>query len=158
MTLATTALFVAMGIFSAGVLIFWGTSIRRGWSAEAQPGWLRTGIGFLTNFLDTLGIGSFAPTTAFFKLWGLVDDQEIPGTMMVGHTLPTLVEAFIFIAVVQVDFATLTLMIAASAVGSWLGAAVVSRLPRRQIQLGMGTALLAAAIVTAMKLLHFLPG
>jgi len=158
MTFASTALFVAMGVFAIGFLVFWGSSIRRGWSASASPGWLRTGIGFLTNFLDTLGIGSFAPTTAFFKLWGLVDDQEIPGTMMVGHTAPTLVEAFIFIAVVQVDFATLTLMIAASAVGSWLGAAVVSRWPRRQIQLGMGTALLAAAIVTAMKLLHFLPG
>jgi uncharacterized membrane protein YfcA len=156
--LGKIALFVAMGLFALGFLVFWGTAIARRWSPGSQPGWLETAIGFVTNFLDTLGIGSFAPSTAMFKFWRVVDDQQIPGTLMVGHTPPTLVEAFIFIAVVQVDFTTLALMLASSCIGSWLGAGVVSRLPRRQIRIGMGTALLVAAMFLLSSLLHLVPG
>ena len=148
-----TALFTAMALFGAGFLAYWGVAIvRRG---APKPGWVRVGIGFITNFLDTLGIGSFATTTSMYKLWGVVDDADIPGTMMVGHTPPTLVEAFIFIAVVQVDFMTMALLIAASVVGSWLGARFVSRWPRRQIRIGMGSALLLAAMVMIVKQLHW---
>jgi len=107
---------------------------------------------------DTLGIGSFATTSAFFKLWGMVPDEQIPGTLVVGHTPPSLLQAFIFIAVVQVDFATLVLMIASSAVGAWLGAGIVSRLPRRKIRIGMGGALLAAAAVMTLTQLGWIPG
>jgi uncharacterized membrane protein YfcA len=123
-----------------------------------RPGWLETGIGFLTNVLDTLGIGSFATTTAFYKFWGVVADEEIPGTLVVGHTPPSLLQAFIFIAVVQVDLATLALMIASSAAGAWLGAGIVSRLPRRRIRVGMGLALSAAAMVMTLTQLHWVPG
>jgi hypothetical protein len=42
-------------------------------------------LGAITNFFDTLGIGSFAPTTAWFKLRKLVPDRLIPPTMLVGH-------------------------------------------------------------------------
>ena len=58
-----------------------------------RPTPLGLAIGFVTNFFDTLGIGSFAPTTAIFKFTGLVRDERIPGTLNVGHTAPTLVEA-----------------------------------------------------------------
>jgi len=77
---------------------------------------------------------------------------------VVGHTPPSLLQAFIFIAVVQVDFATLVLMIASSAVGAWLGAGIVSRLPRRKIRIGMGSALLAAAAVMTLTQLGWIPG
>ena len=46
--------------------------------------------------------------------------------MNVGHTIPTLVEAFIYIAVVNVDLKTLVLMIAASVAGAWFGAGIVA--------------------------------
>jgi uncharacterized membrane protein YfcA len=158
MALARSALFVALALISAAFLALWTAAILRRRPARALPGWLEAGIGFLTNLLDTLGIGSFATTTAFYKLWGVVSDEQIPGTLMVGHTPPSLLQAFIFIAVVQVDFVTLALMIASSAVGSWLGAGIVSRLPRRQIRVAMGTALLAASIVMTMTQLHIVPG
>ena len=61
-----------------------------------------TGIGFVTNFFDTLGIGSFAPTTSFYKFAKLVDDRVIPGTLNAGHCLPVVAQALIFITVVQV--------------------------------------------------------
>jgi uncharacterized membrane protein YfcA len=119
---------------------------RCGW-----PTPLQTGIGFVTNFFDTLGIGSFAPTTSMFKLWRLVPDERIPGTLNVGHTLPTIVEAAIYITIISVAPLTLISLILAAVVGGWLGAGVVSRLPRRYVQIGMGVALLAAAALFIMS-------
>lgn len=104
-------------------------------------------IGFVTNFFDTLGIGSFATTTSLFKLLRFVPDEQIPGTLNVGHALPTVVEAAIFIGIIAVEPRTLLLLILAAVVGAWLGAGFVARLPRRYVQIGMGTALLAAAVL-----------
>ena len=115
-------------------------------------------VGFVTNFFDTLGVGSFAPTTAAFRLLGLVPDEKIPGTLNVGHALPTIVQALIFIAVVRVDPLTLVLMIAAAVAGAWLGAGIVARLPRRAIQAGMGVALVVASALYIMANLGWIPG
>ncbi len=115
-------------------------------------------LGFVTNFFDTLGIGSFAPTAAVFKLCRRMSDEQIPGTLNVGHAVPTLAQAAIFIGVVKVDPATLIGMIAAAVAGAWIGAGVIARLPRRAIQLGMGAALLVAALLFIATNLHWLPG
>ena len=115
-------------------------------------------IGFVTNFFDALGIGNFAPTTAAFKLLKRIPDEEIPGTLNAGHAVPVLVEALIFIAAVAVDFTTLLGMILASIVGAWFGAGIVARLPRRAVQIGMGIALLVAAMLFLAANLHLMPG
>jgi len=125
--------------------------------APKLPSPLQTLIGFVTNFFDTLGIGSFAPTTSWFKLQNVVPDERIPGTMLVGHTPPVIVQAFIFIAIIQVDVTTLASMIAASILGGWLGAGVVAGWPRRNIQIGMGIALLVAAVTFVAANLGFAP-
>jgi uncharacterized membrane protein YfcA len=147
-----TGLFIALAIFTAGFIGVWAASL--GWVRELRDG----AIGLVTNFFDTLGIGSFATTTSFFRLWGLVRDEQIPGTLNVGHTLPSILQAFIYIAVVQVDVITLISMIAASIVGAWLGAGVVAKWPRRNIQIGMGLALLGTAVLMLLSLLHMMPG
>lgn len=116
------------------------------------------GVGFVTNFFDTLGIGSFAPTTAYFKLRARMPDDEIPGTLNTGQALPTVTQALIFIATVSVDLTTLLSMILAAVVGAWLGVGLVSRLSRRAIQLGMGAALLCAAMLYLAHLAHWTPG
>jgi uncharacterized membrane protein YfcA len=103
------------------------------------------GLGFVTNFFDTLGIGSFAPTTAIYKFFKMVPDRLIPGTMNVGHTPSTITQAFIYTAAIAVDPTTLILMIAAAVSGAWLGAGIVAGWPKRKIQIGMGLALLVAA-------------
>ncbi len=126
-------------------------------ATAAKPGVLHLAIGFVTNFFDTLGIGSFAPTTAAFKFRRVVADEIIPGTLNVGHTLPTVAQGLIFIGVVRVEPATLVSMMAAAAVGAWLGAGVVARLPRRAVQLGMGVALSIAAVLFALMNLDQLP-
>ena len=117
-----------------------------------------TTTGFVTNFFDTLGIGSFATTTAIFRQWRMVIDERIPGTLNIGHTLPTIAQAIIFTKLVPVDGLTLALMILAAVVGSWLGAGVVSGWPRRNIQIGMGSALLIFATLMFLGMIHIVPG
>ena len=153
-----TALFIGLAIFTVGYVFVWLQQARHARQTSGKPSPLDIGIGFFTNFLDTLGVGAFATTTSLFKLGGLVRDEEIPGTMNVGHTLPTITEAFIYIALVQVDVTTLVSMIAAATVGAWLGAGVVSRWPRRKVQIGMGSVLLAAATVIVLKQMQWMPG
>jgi uncharacterized membrane protein YfcA len=126
--------------------------IERARRAGARPGLAGIATGFGTNFFDTLGVGSFAPTTSLFKLLRLVPDEKIPGTLNTGHALPTVAQALIFIAAVSVDPLTLVVMIAAAVAGAWLGSGVVARLPRRAIQLGMGLALLIAATLFVMAI------
>ncbi|NQW05358.1 MAG: sulfite exporter TauE/SafE family protein [Acidobacteria bacterium] len=105
--------------------------------------------GAVTNFFDTLGIGSFAPTTAVFKFLKMVPDRLMPGTLNVGHTLPAIAQAFIYTLVIEVDPLTLILMIAAAVAGSWIGAGIVAGWPKRYIQIGMGLALLVAGALFA---------
>jgi uncharacterized membrane protein YfcA len=137
----------------------WFTTERRARhaAAVANPGVLRIVIGFVTNFFDTLGIGSFAPTTAAFKFRRVVADEYIPGTLNVGHTLPTMAQGLIFIGAVEVGPTTLVSMMAASAIGAWLGAGIVARLPRRVIQIGMGVALSVAAVLFTLMNLELMP-
>jgi len=128
---------------------------RRTFSEAPWAGLL--GTGFLTNLLDTLGIGSFAQQTAIFKFFKLVDDRIIPGTMNVGNTIPTVTEALIFMTVVKVEPLTLAAMSIAAPAGSVLGAGVVAKMPRRKIQLGMGFGLLAVASIMLAGLLQWIP-
>jgi uncharacterized membrane protein YfcA len=153
---AKTLLFLALGAVTAVFVAAWAISARRS-KERAQPGPMALAIGFVTNFFDTLGIGSFAPTTSIWKLKGIVRDEKIPGTLNVGHAIPTITQAFIFIAIVEVEMTTLIGMIAASVLGAWLGAGVVSAWPRRKVQVGMGLALLAAASFFAMTNLGLFP-
>lgn len=101
--------------------------------------------GFVTDFLDTWGIGSFATTTALFRFFKQCPDRLIPGTLNIGHGLPTVAQAFLFISAVEVDPKTLISMIASAVAGAWLGAGVVAGWPKRNIQIGMGLALGVAA-------------
>ncbi|HBL31562.1 MAG TPA: permease [Acidobacteria bacterium] len=123
----------------------------------AAPTLFDLALGFVTNFFDTLGIGSFAPTTAALKMTRSVPDEKIPGTLNVGHTLPTIAQAFIFIAIVTVELKTLVLMILAAVLGSWLGAGFVARASRRKIQLIMGFALLVAAALFLLRIFEIAP-
>ncbi len=161
-----SALFVLLAIFAATYAVLWVRSLRMRRRSLAEPlmagavprpSWLQLAIGFVTNFFDTLGIGNFAPTTAVFRYTRMVPDEEIPGTMNVGHTLPVVLEAFIYITIVQVLPGTLVLMIAAAVAGAWLGSGIVTRLPRRQIQIGMGLALITAAGLMVVSQFHAFP-
>jgi uncharacterized membrane protein YfcA len=153
---ARAALFVLLAAVGVAFCVFWARRARAKWTG--WPGWKQLAIGALTDFFDTLGVGSFATTTSLYKLGGMVDDANIPGTLNVGHTVPTFAQAFIFIAVVNVDMSTLVLMIGAAVAGAWLGAGFVSRWPRQRIRIGMGVLLLVAAGVIVARVTGFVPG
>jgi len=152
-----TALIIGLAIFTVAYIFLWYQATRHT-KQPARPGPMDIGIGFLTNFFDTLGVGSFATTSSLFKLGGLVRDEDIPGTLNVGHTLPTVAEACIYMVLVQVDVVTLVALIVAAVCGAYLGAGVVSHWPRRKVQIGMGSVLVAAALVTALRQLNWMPG
>jgi len=114
-------------------------------------------IGAFTDFLDTLGIGSFAPTTALFKFRGRPADELIPGTLNVGHNASACLETMLYVTAVAVQPALLACAIGSATVGAWLGAGIVSRLPRRTIQICMGIALLIAALFFVMRNLGWFP-
>jgi uncharacterized membrane protein YfcA len=111
----------------------------------------QVGVGAVTNFFDTLGIGSFATTTALFRALRMVPDRVIPGTLNAGHTLPTVAQAFIYTSIIPVDVVTLFAMVAAAVLGAWLGAGVVAKWPKYKVQMGMGLALIAAALLMVAK-------
>jgi uncharacterized membrane protein YfcA len=135
----------------------WWQSIDRTSGEQLWPTPVQILIGFVVNFFDTLGIGSLATTTTVFKALRMVPDERLPGTMIVGLTLCVATQALIFISKIQIDITLLVLMIATALVGGWLGASVVSRLPRRPIQVGMGIALLLAALFMTIAQLNKMP-
>lgn len=116
-------------------------------------------VGAITNFFDTLGIGSFAPTVAFNKFLKMgVRDKDLPGLLNVGDTLPVMCEAVIFTTVIEVEPVTLVTMLAASAIGSWLGAGIISNMDETKIQKVMGFALLVTGILMILSALNLMPG
>jgi uncharacterized membrane protein YfcA len=162
------ALQTALGVLTAIFISGWAAAVRavRGLRTTDvtpatdvhPPTGTGVGIGALTNFFDTLGIGSFATTTALFRFLRMVPDRVIPGTLNVGHTLPTVVQAFIYTKAIPVDMVTLFALIAAAVLGAWLGAGIVARWPKERVQIGMGAALLGAAALMLMTQLSLFPG
>ena len=148
---ARLGLFIALGIITAMFLIVLVRAMSKraanGENIKSSSGvWI---VSLVANFFDTLGIGSYATTTTMFRHWRLVPDEKIPGTLNVGYVLPTVVQAYIYTTIVPIDHVTLILMIAASVLGAWLGAGIVSSWNRRTIQIGMGICLLGAALLFA---------
>ena len=162
-----SGLLAALGALTAFYVVGWVRTARSAGPAVVPDGAHATdtgapnagqvALGAVTNFFDALGIGSFATTTAVFRWFKMVPDRIIPGTLNVGHTLPTVVQAFIFTSIIPVDVLTLFSMIAAAVLGAWLGAGIVCKWPKRKVQVGMGAALLAAATFMFMRQMSLFP-
>src|SRR5437867_12874094 len=146
-----TGLLVALSALTAVFVGGWSRMLPSSKERPGFPNLLQIGVGAFTNFFDTLGIGSYATSTTLFRFFQLVDDRIIPGTLNVGHALPTVVQTFIYTSIIPVDVPTLFSMIGASILGAWLGAGVVARCPKRTACIGMGIALLAAAGLMFMR-------
>lgn len=114
-------------------------------------------LGFIANFFDTLGIGSFATSTSVFKIGKLMPDKMIPGTLNVATTTSVVMEALIFMTLVEVDILTLVLMIGFSMLGAYFGASIVSKLPEVKIQFAMGAALVIVALLMLAGFLDIFP-
>lgn len=156
MSTGVLLLLALLGAVAVAFCVFWWRELRRHAGPHRPTAWHAV-VGFITDFLDTLGIGSFATTTSLWRARATVADEKIPGTLNVGHTLPTIAQALIYTVIIEVEVATLVSMIVAAVVGAWLGAGVVTRLPRQGVQVGMGVALLVAAMLILGRLFGAFP-
>lgn len=147
---------LALATFVYAAMLLRAAIVRRAFGLRAEAALL----GAVTNFFDTLGIGSFAPTMAWLKFRQLVPDRLIPSTMLVGHTLPTMAQAVIFLILlgVLVDPVLLVGCVLAVLAGGLAGAPLVARSRVWVVQAAVGIALLIAAILYALANLDLMPG
>jgi uncharacterized membrane protein YfcA len=131
---------------------------RKRYVGRKRPLAIEYPLGLVFAFFDTLGIGSFAPTTAALKFQGKIADDLIPGTLNVGLNTAAMLEMIIYVSNIPVDPVLLMSTILSAALGAWIGAGIVNRMPRAAIQLAMGIALFIAGCVFAATNLHWLPG
>lgn len=121
---------------------------------EEETSFIKSGIfAFGTLFFDVLGIGAFAPHTTLYRFFKQVDDRVMPGTLNAGNAIPTVLQALIFIKLIEVDTVTLVSMIIASVLGSLVGARFVARMNKKKIQLSMGFALLITSVFLTLSAL-----
>ena len=155
-----TGVLGVLGVLTAWFTVVFGKDVlKHKDNLETETNLVTSGIiGFITNFFDTLGIGSFAPTTALLKAFKQIHDRVLPGTLNVSCTIPVVTEAFIFITVIEVEPITLISMIAAATLGAFLGAGIVSGLPERKVQLGMAIALFVTAFLMLAGKMGWMPG
>lgn len=158
---------IVLGVLTAIYAVMFGKdymeSSKNGLlEAEEEKSWVKPGIiGFIANFGDTLGIGSFAPIVAMSKFSKMkVHDKQIPGMLNVSCTIPVVTEALIFTTTIEVEPITLITMLAAAGAGSYIGAGIISKMDEKKIQLVMGIALLATAILMFLGLpwINLMPG
>ena len=128
-------------------------------TGQAVPKGEGLAVGAVTNFFDTLGIGSFAPTIAWFRFRRLVDDRLIPLTMLSGYTVPAVLQGVIFLILlgVQVDPVLLLACMVSMVAGAYAGVPIAARAPVRLIQAVVGTALLVAAFFYVLSNLGQMP-
>lgn len=116
-------------------------------------------LGAVTNFFDTLGIGSFAPTIAWMRFRRMVPDKLMPLTMLTGYTPPSILQGVIFLILLgmQVDPLLLLACMIAMVIGAYLGVPLAARSPVRLVQGIVGAALLMAGMFYSLSNLGLMP-
>jgi uncharacterized membrane protein YfcA len=152
-------IWVSLALLTVWFLAVLTRDVLRHKNSLESSSWRKTAIiGFVVNFFDVLGIGAFAPQTALLKFTRQTVDKLIPGTMNVANTLPVLLQALIFITIIEVDPLTLVLMLVSAAAGAVVGAGIVARLSERKIRLTMGFALLVTAMFMLARNMEWIQG
>ncbi len=154
----TTILLSVLALFGVTSTTIFARDVINNRHKLENNSWLKLGgIGFVTNFFDVLGIGSFATATALLKIFDQSEDRLIPGTLNVGFTLAVIMEAFIFIKSIEVEPVTLVSMILAATIGAWIGAGIVSKFSERKVQRVMGIALFLTVLLMLAGKLGIMP-
>jgi uncharacterized membrane protein YfcA len=152
-----TALLILFGL----AILAYGFALGRlAIARRVGPGLEALALGAVVNFLDTLGIGSFAPTTAWFKFRRMVPDRLIPQTLLCGLTPPAMTESIIYLIIlgVLVDPVLLFSCVIAVFLGGLVGVGLVTRARVWVVQMIVAIGLVLAAAAYAMTNLHLFPG
>jgi len=124
------AMLIALLVPLALAVIIYGAMLTRAAiAARATPKVEALVLGAVVNFFDTLGIGSFATTTAWMKFRRMVPDRLIPPTMIAGLTPPAMAESIVFLVLLGGLVSPVLLVGGALATfaGGVLGAPLVAR-------------------------------
>lgn len=141
-----------IGLLSSTFFLIKGIKKKKDELHLAKGGFKFALIGFYTNFFDTWGIGSFAPTIASWRfLKAPIEETHFPGTLNFGDAFPVTVEAICFLSFVDIDGLTLFLMVIAASIGAWVGVGIVSKLDIQKIRIAMAVCLIATAFVMFCK-------
>ena len=142
------------------ILFFTFFLVRAAIAARAKPAIESLLLRAVVSFFDTLGIGSFAPTTAWLKFRRMVPDRLIPPTMVVGLTPPAMAESVIFLILLGVKVDPVLLFGCALAVllGGLVGAPLVAKARVWIIQAVVAIGLVLAAMAYAATNLNLMPG
>ena len=152
-------LIVLLVLLGLGILAYLVALLRAAVAKRVLPDVEALVLGAVVNFFDTLGIGSFAPTAAWFRFRRMAPDRLIPPTMVVGLTPPVMVESVIFLVLlgVFVDPVLLLGCAIATMIGGLVGAPLVARARVWIVQLTVAVGLVFAAAAYAMTNLHLFP-
>lgn len=145
------------GLSVGALWLFIGIVRKAAKSNQLVPKAEALALGAVTNFFDTLGIGSFAPTIAWFRFRKMVPDRLMPLTMFIGYTIPAILQGVIFLTLIDVDPVLLFGCIIAIVVGGYVGVPIAARSPVRLIQAVVGVALLIAAFFYCLMNLGLMP-
>lgn len=151
------ALLVLLGLTA---LFYLAVLLRAAIAQRTVPGAEAALLGAVTNFFDTLGIGSFAPSTAWVKFRHLLPDKLIPSTLLVGHTGPSIMQGIIFLLLLGADVDPVLLVgcILFLLAGALIGARLVTQAAVWLVQTTVATGLIIAATIFLAINLHLMPG
>ena len=147
-----------LGILLNAVLVFRKIKSMRAtedgaekWTEGKKHAAYNTLVGAVANFFDVFGIGTFATTSAAFKLGKSVRDGDIPGTMTVGDTIPVCIEAILFAGLAGVDGLTLGVLIVTAVAGALVGSSLVTKLNIQGVRLMMGIGMMILGVMMALR-------
>lgn len=154
--LVLQAAVVIVGVLFAIILI--KDLIKNKEELKGKERWANlTLAGIVTQFFDTLGIGSYGTLTAWFKITKAVPDKQIPGTLNTCTIITCLFMTLAYTTTIEVEIVTLITLIVASTIGAYLGAGFISKLNVTYIRYGMGIALIVVVLVMLAGLFNLMP-
>src|SRR4030095_12821209 len=120
------ALLILLGL---AILAYAWAFVRAAIANRVGPSPEAIALGAVVSFLDTLGIGSFAPTTAWFRFRRMVPDRLIPPTLLSALPPGATAKSIIFLILLGVLVDPLLLFGSATAVfiGGLVGVPLVAR-------------------------------
>lgn len=157
---ATTIVIILLWVFAAPRIFL----MARDYLRRKKAGTLSSGnigvsaaAGFVGNFLDALGIGSFAVITPILRTTKNIDDRVLPGTLNAGCAVAVAIQGTVWMSDIGIETPTLVASLVCSIIGGFIGAFWVTRLDRNKVRIVMGCAFVVVAFIMLSKQLGFFP-
>jgi len=105
-------------------------------------------IGFISNFFDTFGIGSFATIVAMRRMFKVMpDDVRLIGSMNIHSMVTALLQSLIFLHFISLDFKTLLISVGMIALGGFLSGLIAVRINKTIVHYIMLLAFIVSGVL-----------